>query len=155
MRISDWSSDVCSSDLFPRNCVKRKKLQAARAGAAVSKRWNPSTANYCRTAVQPSAAMDRQAARRRCCANGLKNADSPRMRQRAFHRRCSDICPRRLPAPAFALGGSLSSRRKGFDEPRQRSEEHTSELQSLMRISYAVFCLKKTKTTITNTKHKL
>src|SRR3546814_8098937 len=28
-----------------------------------------------------------------------------------------------------------------------RSEEHTSELQSLMRISYAVFCLKKTKTT--------
>src|SRR3546814_2783109 len=30
---------------------------------------------------------------------------------------------------------------------RQRSEEHTSELQSLMRISYAVFCLKKTQTT--------
>src|SRR3546814_2442133 len=29
--------------------------------------------------------------------------------------------------------------------PRQRSEEHTSELQSLMRISYAVFCLKKKK----------
>src|SRR3546814_3884363 len=34
-----------------------------------------------------------------------------------------------------------------------RSEEHTSELQSLMRISYAVFCLKKTKTTIK--KHKI
>src|SRR3546814_2562836 len=32
----------------------------------------------------------------------------------------------------------------------ERSEEHTSELQSLMRISYAVFCLKKTKTTTTN-----
>src|SRR3546814_9769982 len=32
---------------------------------------------------------------------------------------------------------------------RYRSEEHTSELQSLMRISYAVFCLKKTKPTIT------
>src|SRR3546814_4312588 len=31
-----------------------------------------------------------------------------------------------------------------------RSEEHTSELQSLMRISYAVFCLKKKKTEITN-----
>src|SRR3546814_5979086 len=30
-------------------------------------------------------------------------------------------------------------------EPDRRSEEHTSELQSLMRISYAVFCLKKTK----------
>src|SRR3546814_4376551 len=32
-------------------------------------------------------------------------------------------------------------------ESQHRSEEHTSELQSLMRISYAVFCLKKTKTT--------
>src|SRR3546814_2364930 len=34
--------------------------------------------------------------------------------------------------------------------PDTRSEEHTSELQSLMRISYAVFCLKKKKTTNTN-----
>src|SRR3546814_7905803 len=35
--------------------------------------------------------------------------------------------------------------------PRKlRSEEHTSELQSLMRISYAVFCLKKKKTNLTN-----
>src|SRR3546814_6321234 len=34
-----------------------------------------------------------------------------------------------------------------------RSEEHTSELQSLMRISYAVFCLKKKKNQITQTKH--
>src|SRR3546814_3404689 len=32
-----------------------------------------------------------------------------------------------------------------IDEPQHRSEEHTSELQSLMRISYAVFCLKKKK----------
>src|SRR3546814_10797491 len=37
---------------------------------------------------------------------------------------------------------------------RHRSEEHTSELQSLMRISYAVFCLKKKKNT-TYTKNKL
>src|SRR3546814_3409981 len=36
-------------------------------------------------------------------------------------------------------------------EVQSRSEEHTSELQSLMRISYAVFCLKKKKKTITNT----
>src|SRR3546814_8631802 len=40
-------------------------------------------------------------------------------------------------------------------EPRQwrRSEEHTSELQSLMRISYAVFCLKKKKETNNNNTH--
>src|SRR3546814_2654575 len=38
---------------------------------------------------------------------------------------------------------------RGPDDPgRSRSEEHTSELQSLMRISYAVFCLKKKKTTM-------
>src|SRR3546814_4788960 len=36
---------------------------------------------------------------------------------------------------------------------KRRSEEHTSELQSLMRISYAVFCLKKTKDNITNTQN--
>src|SRR3546814_8459333 len=41
------------------------------------------------------------------------------------------------------------------EEARQfRSEEHTSELQSLMRISYAVFCLKKKKTKNPNKKHK-
>src|SRR3546814_9142882 len=44
------------------------------------------------------------------------------------------------------------------DSPPLRSEEHTSELQSLMRISYAVFCLKKKKqqhsTTQTNHRHK-
>src|SRR3546814_2661730 len=43
--------------------------------------------------------------------------------------------------------------RGGVPLAETRSEEHTSELQSLMRISYAVFCLKK-KTTTKNTKHK-
>src|SRR3546814_16645898 len=38
-------------------------------------------------------------------------------------------------------------------QPRRRSEEHTSELQSLMRISYAVFCLKK-KNKTTNHAHQ-
>src|SRR3546814_5756247 len=38
-------------------------------------------------------------------------------------------------------------------QPCYRSEEHTSELQSLMRISYAVFCLKKKKTSYTTQKH--
>src|SRR3546814_4355042 len=38
--------------------------------------------------------------------------------------------------------GRRSHRAQGADRPSRRSEEHTSELQSLMRISYAVFCLK-------------
>src|SRR3546814_10696012 len=41
------------------------------------------------------------------------------------------------------------------DGPYLRSEEHTSELQSLMRISYAVFCLKKNTTTNTTTSTKI
>src|SRR3546814_5531891 len=45
------------------------------------------------------------------------------------------------------LSGQVSGRQQGFraGSTQQRSEEHTSELQSLMRISYAVFCLKKKK----------
>src|SRR3546814_14326690 len=53
---------------------------------------------------------------------------------------------------AVATGGGLKGRHQRGDVAndedfaRMRSEEHTSELQSLMRISYAVFCLKKKKT---------
>src|SRR3546814_7372773 len=43
----------------------------------------------------------------------------------------------------LALQGELSQRNFGAAVRLERSEEHTSELQSLMRISYAVFCLKK------------
>src|SRR3546814_1134208 len=49
---------------------------------------------------------------------------------------------------ALELGQSVARRgadKEGFLEIKDRSEEHTSELQSLMRISYAVFCLKKKK----------
>src|SRR3546814_5263946 len=63
---------------------------------------------------------------------------------------------RRLPARRAPLRGRLHPRGRE-DRPRRprragvRSEEHTSELQSLMRISYAVFCLKKKKKTINTT----
>src|SRR3546814_1371610 len=50
--------------------------------------------------------------------------------------------------PGRRVGGSCSVRR------RLRSEEHTSELQSLMRISYAVFCLKKKIHHTKNRKHQ-
>src|SRR3546814_5422278 len=45
-------------------------------------------------------------------------------------------------------GGETDRRILAMDRAPRRSEEHTSELQSLMRISYAVFCLKKKKTKI-------
>src|SRR3546814_3592025 len=62
----------------------------------------------------------------------------------------------KLPPPRRATLRTLLDPRDGqaidrglllwFPGPASRSEEHTSELQSLMRISYAVFCLKKKKT---------
>src|SRR3546814_9399970 len=53
-----------------------------------------------------------------------------------------DLLPRR----GDALGGALAFGKRdarGHGDVSGRSEEHTSEIQSLMRISYAVFCLKK------------
>src|SRR3546814_3906359 len=96
MRISDWSSDVCSSDLLA------KPLRQL----------------------------------------GLAEPRPPR-----------DLRHGQGLPPAFAdqlvrgghtLGVDLAERRLAM-ERRRKSEEHTSELQSLMRISYAVFCLKKKK----------
>src|SRR3546814_2556012 len=57
-----------------------------------------------------------------------------------------------------AAGSGLAGRQLAATRINGRSEEHTSELQSLMRISYAVFCLKKKKkhhTTTNSTSNKL
>src|SRR3546814_1939992 len=56
----------------------------------------------------------------------------------AVHRRQRDLAPR-----LFVAEQSLHHRLRIVEAAVDRSEEHTSELQSLMRISYAVFCLKK------------
>src|SRR3546814_8079993 len=53
----------------------------------------------------------------------------------------------RLPEASSFAGRVRNSRPHGNAVRPRRSEEHTSELQSLMRISYAVFCLKKKNTT--------
>src|SRR3546814_3998445 len=52
---------------------------------------------------------------------------------------------------SLSLSGSFFSFSGSFEIGEPRSEEHTSELQSLMRISYAVFCLKKKKNKIKDT----
>src|SRR3546814_10174010 len=58
-----------------------------------------------------------------------------------------------MPAPIGWVGGTLGAWAVVWmiDSTSSRSEEHTSELQSLMRISYAVFCLKKKKQTLNPT----
>src|SRR3546814_2268641 len=113
MRISDWSSDVCSSDLL-------RHL----AGAA-----SPVTALGCQT--MKSCWLGNSAA--------AQNA--------------SQSSPGAFVAKSALVQGSCP-----FDiwlVVSRRSEEHTSELQSLMRISYAVFCLKKKTTPITEVTHPL
>src|SRR3546814_1795917 len=63
----------------------------------------------------------------------------------------------RVGRPALAAlwrSGSVVGRFANWRGENGRSEEHTSELQSLMRISYAVFCLKKKTNQTTNTKQR-
>src|SRR3546814_1717661 len=94
MRISDWSSDVCSSDL---------------------------------------GADDERHQWRRACRQQHRHPGihDPAGRCAEFFRSAALRCR------------NLSHAEEGVAQPQARSEEHTSELQSLMRISYAVFCLKK------------
>src|SRR3546814_9685540 len=123
MRISDWSSDVCSSDLWGNvDCViqmgapKGSSRLLQRIGRANHRLDTPSEAilipgnrfEY----LEARAALDAVEA-------GERDTD--------------DFRPGSLDVLAQHVMGLACA----------RSEEHTSELQSLMRISYAVFCLKK------------
>src|SRR3546814_10323041 len=117
MRISDWSSDVCSSDLAGRTIV----CCARRMAASPCSRRVP-TARF----RHPTTASERRSHRSRHCPR----ASDAESRQRPEARRPS---VERI-------------RRCAHEAPFLRSEEHTSELQSLMRISYAVYCLKKKNT---------
>src|SRR3546814_8295895 len=111
MRISDWSSDVCSSDLMS---------LAAHLAAKI-------------------AAMVEQAGRLQALTQSRASNQSEVTRLN----RDLQAAARRLINEAELT--QLKTRAADLDElQQQRSEEHTSELQSLMRISYTVFCLKKT-----------
>src|SRR3546814_8420997 len=127
MRISDWSSDVCSSDLARFLARGDRGIDGDRHARRL---YRPAKGTGgCRRrlcAVQRSLGRNRAAAF--LCARGDGG-----VRGAAF-RGTGDRLRERP-------GAEASQRRPG----RIRSEEHTSELQSLMRISYAVFCLKKKK----------
>src|SRR3546814_7857082 len=118
MRISDWSSDVCSSDLRPDS--REPNGRRDRHPTSQAARINRSTP----------------------LPDGLASGRTPVSRQ---------VLRRVLqPAPGPPVGRpDLACLREISAQPGSRaagrSEEHTSELQSLMRSSYAVFCLKKKK----------
>src|SRR3546814_3197136 len=111
MRISDWSSDVCSSDLF------------------------------CRSQAEALGPFDRRCPLAQACSHARPTLS-----------RLSTISDKIVPQPRdgdkeVTLGRQALLPAVEYGDSFAvgqvpRSEEHTSELQSLMRISYAVFCLK-------------
>src|SRR3546814_6299636 len=124
MRISDWSSDVCSSDLGTR------RASAKRTGSrAVGQCAAPARARHMTSAPNQPISSARSV-RRKAKA---RRSSSPRCNTQAMTLHLAEISAAVAPGAHAVLL---------LD---QRSEEHTSELQSLMRISYAVFCLKKKK----------
>src|SRR3546814_9011488 len=120
MRISDWSSDVCSSDLLS---SRRRPLYSILCNPKFPLRI-PTRYALNDRAVGPVVAMTAFSQFEQCPAQRLKRISF---------------------TPQFV--GTGDRERFYFGAGALRSEEHTSELQSLMRISYAVFCLKKKKYT--------
>src|SRR3546814_6477039 len=124
MRISDWSSDVCSSDLpflFRSHSAaqpRRPRMEFQRAPL-----------------VEPQS--------HGCCRSWM--GDIQRLGHRAGSRGAA-IGGRLAALPPGPVVGVAGRREAGLPvHGPWRSEEHTSELPSLMRISYAVFCLKQNK----------
>src|SRR3546814_1014967 len=119
MRIIDWSSDVCSSDLRARWCAS-SGLDRLRQG--LSEGWHGQALSLWLWRLWPchSTALFHQSPV--LAGPGLRLCDRAHQGRRRH-------------------GLWLVSGRQAGKTPR--SEEHTSELQSLMRTSYAVFCLKK------------
>src|SRR3546814_6369984 len=104
MRISDWSSDVCSSDL---SCLHQRVIGALRRDRTRFGKGDEREIGPGADGAHPGIAKP------------------------------ADFLFEPGPPPEIVGAAAADERLVG------RSEEHTSELQSLMRISYAVFCLKK------------
>src|SRR3546814_502385 len=186
MRISDWSSDVCSSDLeVGQHGQLHARLAEAREHLLDVAEEEPVGANH-----QDALALEREAVRVEQVGGAVKGDDGLAGARTALHHQhagqlgaddlvllaldgCDDVAQAAgadllergdeggLPADLTAL---VDDRQLAAEQPRRfaeqlvldgqelpaaggevatpRSEEHTSELQSLMRISYAGFCLK-------------
>src|SRR3546814_3732846 len=141
LRISDWSSDVCSSDLHslfgvPFLCLTlpvSTSLPGAQApgfsfalrdpfGLARRSRPGRRRPSLCSADHSPTWSI----------SHGPQTDKAPHAQERR-------------PSRAAHRGATQAQgqRARRVEEAGERSEEHTSELQSLMRNSYAVFCLKK------------
>src|SRR3546814_8462970 len=123
MRISDWRSDLCSSDLELWEPGERPKAHSRQEGEAVRPRHRKSGSSVIAwTKSRPSRSW-------------LRASTS------------SSFAARGVDLNGLVTFVNLVDRlNERVGRGVARSEEHTSELQSLMRTSYAVFCLQKKKT---------
>src|SRR3546814_3663976 len=114
MRISDWSSDVCSSDLLddPQR-LRHQQIQVCRHADGNEEQAEQQTFERLDIGMEFMAKL------------GF-GQQYTREKRTERHRQ-----------------SNRGHRQRGADHDQQRSEEHTSELQSLMRSSYAAFCLQK------------
>src|SRR3546814_634617 len=176
MRISDWSSDVCSSDLHAadqldiemahpehphrgftadREGLRQHLVQRLALGDALAElrglglqlgvgeclhlrfeRIDPGDDEL--ELFEQAFVAAAEDAGEQAIEHGCSGWELGLMRGRIRTRSLASSSPNEKRAPGAIFGNAI-------DWKRTRSEEHTSELQSLMRISYAVFCLKKKK----------
>src|SRR3546814_2924032 len=126
MRISDCSSDVCSSDLS--HCRSRRRR--FRVLTCLFSVWS-STRRSCNRCVTSASNSVSDPACFMHAGGAIKTTTGVTI--------MSDI----ISELAGQFGIPSAQAESAAGSVLKRSEEHTSELQSLMRISYAVFCLKK------------
>src|SRR3546814_4326194 len=134
MRISDWSSDVCSSDL--------ERVALVEAYAKAQGMWRDSNTpdpvftdslELDLASVEPSLAGPKRPQDRVPLSGVAASAEKALVDMGSGSSTPAEGCGYSID-PAHVVIAAIT-----------RSEEHTSELQSLMRISYAVFCLEKNK----------
>src|SRR3546814_20500610 len=132
---------------FPHQRVFRSPI--AGRGTALSAVTRQSNSSLAKLEMATSAKTDRM--RPACARRSAKTITDPRIRISLLAYQRSSLVE---VAPGQSACASTTSPARARRE-LMRSEEHTSELQSLMRISYAVFCLKKKKERKYNTNKKI
>src|SRR3546814_3202517 len=160
MRISDWSSDVCSSDLdggaelsktltvsdcwirsLPRPTPSAGYFVIKNAGNSEAKLASMSIAAFDQVSLHQTIDQDGKSRMAVADAVSIPAGGELEFKPGSYHAMLEK------PTQALAVGKEVEADfafQSGETAKALRSDEHTSELQSLMRNSYAVFCLKKT-----------
>src|SRR3546814_952956 len=159
MRISDWSSDVCSSDLLSALTfdafmfvIPKQEASEREAKCDLAMRKFSSSARRAEPLHRLEAAVrlddgQEHLVHALVVVRAVGQRDHAEVEAAGVPDRFQEGIARDVTLHLRAGGDSDAADDVAFERDEVRRSEHTSELQSLMRISYAVFCLKKKKTT--------